>query len=73
MEIKIINFQIDKKYSCFFQSWHAIGNNSYVGTRSLLNTAKVMESIAERINQISVYGGLDQVLNGLVQIKGEQK
>ncbi|MDE9541708.1 slipin family protein [Xenorhabdus bovienii] len=57
-------------------------------TRSLLNTAKVMEnnpvalrlkeletleSIAERINQISVYGGLDQVLNGLVQIKGEQK
>ncbi|PHM57431.1 SPFH domain / Band 7 family protein [Xenorhabdus hominickii] len=54
-------------------------------TRSLLNTAKVMEnnpialrlkeletleSIAERINQISVYGGLDQVLNGLVQIKG---
>ncbi|MBD2803309.1 slipin family protein [Xenorhabdus sp. ZM] len=57
-------------------------------TRSLLNTAKVMEnnpialrlkeletleSIAERINQISVYGGLDQVLNGLVHIKGEQK
>ncbi|WP_086108071.1 slipin family protein [Xenorhabdus vietnamensis] len=56
-------------------------------TRSLLNTAKVMEnnpialrlkeletleSIAERINQISVYGGLDQVLNGLVKIKGEQ-
>ncbi|MDC9583001.1 slipin family protein [Xenorhabdus sp. PR6a] len=55
-------------------------------TRSLLNTAKVMEnnpialrlkeletleSIAERINQISVYGGLDQVLNGLVKIKGE--
>ncbi|CDM91712.1 protein of unknown function [Xenorhabdus bovienii] len=44
-----------------------------MGTRSLLNTAEVMESIAERINQISVYGGLDQVLNGLVQIKGEQK
>ncbi|CDH07362.1 hypothetical protein XBO1_2650044 [Xenorhabdus bovienii str. oregonense] len=59
MEIKIIIFQIDKKYSYFFQSWHAIGFNSYVGTRSLLNTAKVMESIAERINQI--------------QIKGEQK
>ncbi|EMZ5447633.1 slipin family protein [Providencia stuartii] len=53
-------------------------------TRSLLNTAKVMEnnpialrlkeletleSIAHRIDQISVYGGLDQVLNGLVKIK----
>ncbi|QIF96069.1 slipin family protein [Proteus vulgaris] len=56
-------------------------------TRSLLNTAKVMENnpvalrlkeletverIAERIDKISVYGGLDQVLNGLVQIKGAQ-
>ncbi|MDD9339318.1 MAG: slipin family protein [Providencia heimbachae] len=53
-------------------------------TRSLLNTAKVMENnpvalrlkeletlenIAHRIDQISVYGGLDQVLNGLVKIK----
>lgn len=57
-------------------------------TRSLLNTAKVMENnpvalrlkeletverIAERIDKISVYGGLDQVLNGLVQINGAQK
>lgn len=57
-------------------------------TRSLLNTAKVMENnpvalrlkeletverIAERIDRISVYGGLDQVLNGLVQIKGAQE
>lgn len=56
-------------------------------TRSLLNTAKVMENnpvalrlkeletlerVAERIDKISVFGGLDQVLNGLVQIKGEQ-
>lgn len=54
-------------------------------TRSLLNTAKVMEDnpvalrlkeletlerVAERIDRISVFGGLDQVLNGLVQIKG---
>ncbi len=54
-------------------------------TRSLLNTAKVMENnpvalrlkeletlerVAERIDKISVFGGLDQVLNGLVQIKG---
>lgn len=54
-------------------------------TRSLLNTAKVMEDnpvalrlkeletlerVAERIDSISVYGGLDQVLNGLVTIKG---
>ncbi|NYH17568.1 slipin family protein [Paraburkholderia bryophila] len=54
-------------------------------TRSLLNTAKVMEEnptalrlkeletlerIAERIDRISVFGGLDQVLNGLVSIKG---
>ena len=54
-------------------------------TRSLLNTAKVMEEnpvalrlkeletlerVAERIDRISVFGGLDQVLNGLVQIKG---
>jgi regulator of protease activity HflC (stomatin/prohibitin superfamily) len=53
-------------------------------TRSLLNTAKVMEEnptalrlkeletlerIAERIDKISVFGGLDQVLNGLVSIK----
>ena len=54
-------------------------------TRSLLNTAKVMESnpvalrlkeletlerVAERIDKISVFGGLDQVLHGLVNIKG---
>lgn len=54
-------------------------------TRSLLNTAKVMEDnptalrlkeletlerVAERIDRISVFGGLDQVLNGLVSIKG---
>lgn len=52
-------------------------------TRSLLNTAKVMEDnpvalrlkeletlerIAERIDKISVFGGLDQVLNGLVKL-----
>ncbi|WP_044872200.1 slipin family protein [Pseudomonas sp. LFM046] len=52
-------------------------------TRSLLNTAKVMEEnpvalrlkeletlerVAERIDRISVFGGLDQVLNGLVKI-----
>ena len=54
-------------------------------TRSLLNTAKVMEDnpvalrlkeletlerVAERIDRISVFGGLDQVLSGLVQIQG---
>ena len=53
-------------------------------TRSLLNTAKVMEDnptalrlkeletlerVADRIDRISVVGGLDQVLNGLVRIK----
>lgn len=53
-------------------------------TRSLLNTAKVMEDnpialrlkeletlerVAERIDRISVFGGLDQVLNGLVNLK----
>lgn len=53
-------------------------------TRSLLNTAKVMENnpvalrlkemetlerIAERIDKISVVGGLDQVLHGLVNIQ----
>jgi len=53
-------------------------------TRSLLNTAKVMEDnpvalrlkeletlerIAERIDKISVFGGLDQVLNGLVKLR----
>ncbi len=52
-------------------------------TRSLLNTAKVMEDnpvalrlkeletlerVAERIDRISVFGGLEQVLNGLVKI-----
>lgn len=54
-------------------------------TRSLLNTAKVMEGnpvalrmkeletlerVAERIDKISVFGGLDQVLNGLVKLQG---
>ncbi|ENF1971489.1 slipin family protein [Escherichia coli] len=54
-------------------------------TRSLLNTAKVMENnpvalrlkeletlerVAERIDNISVFGGLDQVQHGLVNIKG---
>lgn len=53
-------------------------------TRSLLNTAKVMEDnpvalrlkeletlerMAERIERISVFGGLDQVLNGLIKIE----
>jgi regulator of protease activity HflC (stomatin/prohibitin superfamily) len=53
-------------------------------TRSLLNTAKVMENnptalrlkeleslerVAERIDKISVFGGLDQVLNGLVKLR----
>jgi regulator of protease activity HflC (stomatin/prohibitin superfamily) len=53
-------------------------------TRSLLNTAKVMEGnpialrmkeletlerVAERIDKISVFGGLDQVLNGLVKLQ----
>lgn len=53
-------------------------------TRSLLNTAKVMEDnptalrlkeletlerVAERIDRISVFGGLDQVLSGLVKIR----
>ena len=52
-------------------------------TRSLLNTAKIMEDnpivlrmkeletlerVAERIDKISVVGGLDQVLNGLVKL-----
>ena len=52
-------------------------------TRSMLNTARVMENnptalrlkeletlekVAERIDKISVFGGLDQVLNGLVKI-----
>lgn len=53
-------------------------------TRSLLNTAKVMEDnptalrlkeletlerVAERIDRISVFGGLDQVLEGLVKLR----
>ncbi|MFV0679851.1 slipin family protein [Ottowia sp.] len=53
-------------------------------TRSLLNTAKVMEGsplalrmkeletlerVAERIDKISVVGGLDQVLDGLVKLR----
>jgi len=53
-------------------------------TRSLLNTAKVIEGnpvalrmkeletqerVAERIDKISVFGGLDQVLNGLVKLR----
>jgi len=53
-------------------------------TRSLLNTAKVMEGnpvalrmkeletlerVAERIDKISVVGGLDQVLSGLVKLR----
>ncbi len=53
-------------------------------TRSLLNTAKVMEGnpialrmkeletlerVAARIDKISVFGGLDQVLDGLVKLR----
>jgi regulator of protease activity HflC (stomatin/prohibitin superfamily) len=53
-------------------------------TRSLLNTAKLMEDnpialrmkeletlerVAERIDKISVFGGLDSVLNGLVKLR----
>lgn len=53
-------------------------------TRSLLNTARVMEDnpialrmkeletlerVADRIDRISVVGGLDQVLNGLVKLR----
>jgi regulator of protease activity HflC (stomatin/prohibitin superfamily) len=53
-------------------------------TRSLLNTAKVMEDnptalrlkeletlerVAERIDKISVFGGLDSVLDGLVKLR----
>jgi regulator of protease activity HflC (stomatin/prohibitin superfamily) len=53
-------------------------------TRSLLNTAKVMEGnpvalrmkeletlerVAERIDKVSVFGGLDQVLDGLVKLR----
>jgi len=53
-------------------------------TRSLLNTAKVMEEnptalrlkeletlerVAERIDKITVFGGLDSVLNGLVKLR----
>jgi hypothetical protein len=54
-------------------------------TRALFNAAKVMDDspttlrlkeletlewVAERIDRISVFGGLDQVLNGLVNIRG---
>jgi regulator of protease activity HflC (stomatin/prohibitin superfamily) len=57
-------------------------------TRSLLNTAKVMEDnpvalrlkeletlerIAERIDHISVVGGLDQVLHGLVRLAPDSR
>ena len=53
-------------------------------TRSLLNTAKVMESnavalrlkeletlekVTEKVGNLSVYGGLDGVLNELVRLK----
>ena len=53
-------------------------------TRSLLNTAKVMESnsvalrlkeletlekVTENVGSLSVYGGLDSVMNGLVRLK----
>ncbi len=57
-------------------------------TRSLLNTAKVMEDnptalrlkeletlerVAERIDRISVFGGLEQVLSGLVNLGRPQE
>jgi hypothetical protein len=34
-----------------------------------LKELETLERVAERIDKISVYGGLDQVLNGLVTIK----
>ena len=54
-------------------------------TRSLLNTAKVMEDsplalrmkeletlerVVERIDSLQVVGGLEQVMNGLVKLRG---
>ena len=56
-------------------------------TRSLLNTARVMEEnptalrlkeletlekVTEKIDNISVFGGLDGVLNGLINIRPQQ-
>jgi len=53
-------------------------------TRSLLNTAKVMENnsvalrlkeletlerVTEKVGSLSVYGGLDSVMDGLVRLK----
>ena len=35
-----------------------------------LKELETLERVAERIDNISVFGGLDQVLHGLVNIKG---
>jgi hypothetical protein len=34
-----------------------------------LKELETLERLAERIDKISVFGGLDQLLNGLVRIK----
>ena len=67
-----------------YPKFEAIDRMRHAATRSLLNTAKVMEGnpvalrmkeletlerVAERIDKISVFGGLDQVLNGLVKLR----
>ena len=65
-------------------SWLGTVSTTWRSTRSLLNTAKVMagnpvalrmkeletlERVAERMTRISMVGGLDQALNGLVTLR----
>ena len=38
-------------------------------SRELFEAVRWLERVAERIDKISVFGGLDQVLNGLVKLR----
>lgn len=69
---------------CSEAAVHLRSGGPRAATRALLNTAKVMENnpvtlrlkevetlerMAERIDKISVFGGLEQVLNGHVKLR----
>jgi hypothetical protein len=49
------------------------GERSQAGVREprrvRMKELETLERVAERIDKISVFGGLDQVLNGLIKLK----
>ena len=46
-----------------------LGGYEFVALLPELHNDRDSERVAERIDKISVFGGLDQVLNGLVKLR----